>query len=413
MNLFQKTLQANRFSQTPETSAASLTTKTGQFILLQRNLLFMVAGIIFLTFISSMAYAHGMSETEKQSIIEGGNLAYLWLGATHMLSGYDHLAFVFGIIFFLTSFRDIARYVTAFTLGHSVTLIYATFNAIQLNYFLIDAIIALSVCYIAFANLDGFRKYLGINPPNMMLMIVLLGLIHGFGLSTRLQLLPLSEDQLLLNIISFNVGVELGQVSALTVMLIAIAAFRKSHFFQAFSLVTNYTLILLGGFLFLMQMHGYEHENNEELSPRTIQTQTTSLTPLATLQQAAWKDTMDIIIPARGDREYKVLLSTGSSFMYEWITDGEALFFDFHGEPSGDTTGAFQSFAKDTLAQSGGSLTASFSGTHGWYWRNNTGSAVTIRLKLKGDYQLVNKVEAPPASSSNTTEPETRHESID
>ena len=171
----------------------------------------LVFSLLIFGLLTQVVYAHGMSEADKLAIIEGGNLRYMWLGATHMLSGYDHLAFVFGIIFFLSTFRDIAKYVTAFTLGHSVTLIYATFNGIQLNYFLIDAVIALSVCYIAFANIDGFRKYLNINPPNMMLMIIGLGLIHGFGLSTRLQALPLSEDQLLLNIISFNVGIELGK----------------------------------------------------------------------------------------------------------------------------------------------------------------------------------------------------------
>ena len=181
-----------------------------------------------------------------------------------MLSGYYHLLFVCGIIFFLSTFRDIAKYVTAFTLGHSVTLIYATFNAIQLNYFLIDAVIGLSVCYIAFSNIDGFRKYLNINPPNMMFMIVSLGLIHGFGLSTRLQELPLSEDNLLLNIISFNVGIELGQISALALMLLLVAAWRKRQTFQSFSLIANYGLIAAGGLLFLMQMHGYDHTSNPE-----------------------------------------------------------------------------------------------------------------------------------------------------
>ena len=173
--------------------------------------LYLGAGLLIFSLLSQYAYAHGMSEADKLAIIAGGNLRYMWLGATHMLSGYDHLAFVFGIIFFLTSFRNIAKYVTAFTLGHSVTLIYAAFNAIQLNYFIIDAVIGLSVCYIAFANIDGFRKYLSINPPNMLLMIIGLGLIHGFGLSTRLQELPLSEDSLLLNIISFNPASNLGK----------------------------------------------------------------------------------------------------------------------------------------------------------------------------------------------------------
>ena len=174
----------------------------------------------------SQAFGHGMSEAEKQTIIDGGNLSYLWIGATHMLSGYDHLLFIFGIIFFLTKFKDIIKYITAFTLGHSATLIYATFNGIQVNYFLIDAIIALSICYIAFANLDGFKKHLGIKPPNLLVMIVGLGLIHGLGLSTRLQQLPLNQDELLMNIISFNIGIEVGQIMALTVMLLIMILIR-------------------------------------------------------------------------------------------------------------------------------------------------------------------------------------------
>lgn len=200
-----------------------------------------------------------MSEAEKESILNGGNLSYLWLGATHMLSGYDHLLFVFGIIFFLTRFKDIVKYITAFTLGHSATLIFATFNEIQVNYYLIDAIIALSVCYIAFANLDGFNKHLKIKTPNMLIMIIALGLIHGLGLSTRLQQLPLNEDQLLLNIISFNFGIELGQILALTVMLLLLAGWRKAASFSTFSLIANYGLIFAGFFLFMMQMHGYSH----------------------------------------------------------------------------------------------------------------------------------------------------------
>jgi len=209
--------------------------------------------------VASQAFGHGMSEAEKQSIIEGGNLRYMWIGATHMLSGYDHLLFVFGIIFFLTRFKDIVKYITAFTLGHSATLIFATFNGIQVNYFLIDAVIALSVCYIAFANLDGFRKYLDIKPPNLLVMIIGLGLIHGLGLSTRLQQLPLSEDQLLMNIISFNVGIEVGQILALTVMLVLLAGWRKASSFKSFSVTSNYGLIFAGLFLFMMQMHGYTH----------------------------------------------------------------------------------------------------------------------------------------------------------
>jgi len=219
---------------------------------------------IVLTLAAGVAFGHGMSEAEKQSIIEGGNLRYLWIGATHMLSGYDHLFFVFGIVFLLTRFKEIVKYITAFTLGHSATLIFATFNGIQVNYFLIDAIIALSVCYIAFANIDGFRKYLEIRPPNLLLMIVSLGLIHGLGLSTRLQQLPLSEEDLLMNIISFNLGIELGQILALTIMLLVLAGWRRRPSFQPFSRISNYGLIFAGIYLFMMQMHGYSHTTDPD-----------------------------------------------------------------------------------------------------------------------------------------------------
>lgn len=219
---------------------------------------------VALLMVSGLVFGHGMSEEEKLSITEGGNLRYLWIGATHMLSGYDHLLFVFGIIFFLTRFKDIVKYITAFTLGHSVTLIIATFNGIQINYFLIDAIIGLSVSYIAFANIDGFRKYLRLPAPNLLAMITGLGLIHGLGLSTRLQQLPLSEDQLLMNIISFNIGIEFGQIAALTAMLIALTAFRRADWFSHFSRIANYGLIFAGVYLFLMQMHGYSHVTNPD-----------------------------------------------------------------------------------------------------------------------------------------------------
>ena len=386
-----------------------------------RQLLFLLAGACIYLMLTNLALAHGMSEEEKRSIIQGGNMAYLWLGATHMLSGYDHLAFVFGIIFFLTSFRDIAKYVTAFTIGHSITLIYATFNAIQLNYFFIDAIIGLSVSYIAFSNIDGFRKYLNINPPNMMAMIVGLGLIHGFGLSTRLQMLPLSEDQLLMNIISFNIGVEIGQISALFLMLLLIAAWRKSHFFQTFSLITNYTLIFWGVFLFLMQMHGYEHTTNEELAElmggiaiaaAPAQSTLHDAENIEILKQQPWKDTITVNLPARGDKEYKLLLKTGVTFMYSWETDGDPVFYDFHGEPAGDTTGAFQSFEKSTESQATGSLTATFEGTHGWYWKNNSRLPVTITLKVKGEYQLVEPKAEPEQEKTNEDTETYKHDSL-
>jgi len=351
-----------------------------------------------------------MSEAEKQTIIEGGNLRYIWIGATHMLSGYDHLAFIFGIIFFLTRFKDIVKYITAFTLGHSITLIYATFTAIQVNYFLIDAVIALSVCYIAFANLDGFDKYLNIKAPNMMVMIFGLGLIHGLGLSTRLQQLPLSEDNLLMNIISFNIGIELGQISALAVMLVLIAAFRKSHTFKSFSKAANSFLIVVGGYLFLMQMHGYEHmANAQELASNTEPAQVTQKNER--VSHSNWKDLITVTIPALGEKEYKLHVTKGSTFVYSWKSNGEELFYDFHGEPTGDTTGYFKSFKKNTETESNGTLTALFDGTHGWYWKNNSSSAVNITLKINGNYQRIDSSKKQQIESTQQNN-DTQHDTI-
>ena len=360
-----------------------------------KSKLFPLLTVMFLvTLISQLAYGHGMSDAERQAIIEGGNLKYLWIGATHMLTGYDHLMFVFGIIFFLTNFRDIVKYVTAFTLGHSVTLIYATYNGIQLNYFLIDAVIALSVCYIAFQNIDGFRKYFDVKAPNMMMMIVGLGLVHGFGLSTRLQALPLSEDNLLMNIISFNAGIELGQISALAAMLVLVAVWRKSQSFGAHSRIANYSLIAFGLLLFLVQTHGYSHSGSSEELTASVDS---SSGILATEVVAAtgkpvesqWKDSITITIPARSGKEYKFQLVKGALLEYSWKTDSKKLFFDFHGEPKGDTTGYFESFKNSTDSQSSGSIAAPFEGTIGWYWENKSQTPVNVVLNTRGSYQMV------------------------
>lgn len=215
--------------------------------------------LLVMMLISSQLFAHGMSTAEKNSIINGGLGAYLWLGATHMLTGYDHLLFVFGVVFLLSRFMDVVKYVTGFTVGHTITLIAATYTGLKVNYLLIDAAIALSVCYIAFVNIGGFKKYFNMQAPNLLITVVVIGLVHGVGLSTRLQDLPLDQSRLLLQILSFNVGVELGQIGALFVMLIIIRIFRKLFVEQSFLVVSQMTLIIAGGLLFLMQMHTYMH----------------------------------------------------------------------------------------------------------------------------------------------------------
>jgi len=205
------------------------------------------------------AFAHGMSVADQARMLEAGYLEYLSLGASHMLTGHDHLLFLLGVIFLLTRFGDIVRFITAFTVGHSLTLLFATLLKIQADYYLVDALIALTVCYKAFDNLDGFRRYLEVRSPNLLWMVFGFGLIHGFGLSTRLQQLPLGDDGIVLRILAFNVGVELGQVIALAGMMVLLAGWRRTPSFEKFSRAANVGLLIAGALLLLMQLHGYQH----------------------------------------------------------------------------------------------------------------------------------------------------------
>lgn len=211
--------------------------------------------------ISGVALAHGLSEDARQRMIEGGNFEYLRLGAEHMITGFDHLLFLFGVMFFLTRPIDIIKFVTAFTIGHTVTLILATYLQITANYYLVDAFIAVTVAYIGFQNLEGFRKFLNTASPNLLLMVLLFGFVHGFGLSTRLQQMPVAENGgMLMHILSFNLGVELGQVLALFVMLGVLRYWQRLSHFPVISKVANSGLVVLGALLLTMQLHGYSHQ---------------------------------------------------------------------------------------------------------------------------------------------------------
>ena len=213
-----------------------------------------------------LALAHGISAEDQQRMLDAGYLHYIELGARHMLTGYDHLLFLFGVVFFLASFKDVVKFVTVFTLGHSITLVFATLFQITWNYYLIDAIIAVSVMYKAFDNNGGFQKHFQMASPNLLWMVFGFGLLHGFGLSTRLQQLPLGDDplQMLWRILSFNVGVELGQIAALTVMVGALALWRHRPSFKRFSYAANLALFYGGVYLLFTQLHGYQHDSHPD-----------------------------------------------------------------------------------------------------------------------------------------------------
>jgi hypothetical protein len=205
------------------------------------------------------ASAHNVSRRDATFVQsnQGAAIApFLYLGAKHMVTGYDHLLFLVGVIFFLYRLRDVVQYVSLFTVGHSLTLLGGVLGGIHANSYLVDAIIGFSVVYKAFDNMDGFRRFLGFQ-PNTRLAVLTFGLFHGFGLATKLQEFTLAKNGLVTNIVSFNVGVEIGQVLALTGVLIALSYWRTRPGFLQHAFLTN-TLLMVGGFMLVgYQLTGY------------------------------------------------------------------------------------------------------------------------------------------------------------
>ena len=181
---------------------------------------------------------------------------FLYLGAKHMVTGYDHLLFLFGVIFFLYRMRDVAIYVTCFAVGHSITLLTGVLSGIHVNPYIVDALIGLSVVSKAFDNLDGFKTLLGFQ-PNTKIAVLVFGLIHGFGLATKLQDFNLSPDGLVPNMISFNVGVELGQLVALSLILLVMTQWRRTSGFLRHASLVNVLLMTAGFVLIGYQLAGY------------------------------------------------------------------------------------------------------------------------------------------------------------
>jgi hypothetical protein len=198
------------------------------------------------------------AEFLKQS--QGAQIVpFIYLGAKHMVTGYDHLLFLFGVIFFLYRLKDVAVYVTCFAVGHSITLLTGVLSAVHLNPFIVDAIIGLSVVYKAFDNLDGFRTLFGFQ-PNTKAAVLAFGLVHGFGLATKLQDLHLSANGLVGNMLSFNVGVELGQLIALSIILMAMTWWRGTADFVKHAVAANVVVMTLGFVLMGYQIAGYVTE---------------------------------------------------------------------------------------------------------------------------------------------------------
>ena len=214
---------------------------------------------VLIAIASTTLSAHGVAGKDAVFLqgLQGTAIGpLLYLGAKHMVTGYDHLLFLVGVIFFLYRLTDVIKYVSLFTLGHSITLLGGVLGGIHANAYLIDAVIGFSVVYKAFENMDGFRRFFGVQPDTRVAVLVF-GLFHGFGLATKLQEFELSPNGLVANIVSFNVGVEIGQGVALTGILIALTYWRTRHGFLRHAFATN-ALVMAGGLLLVAyQLSGY------------------------------------------------------------------------------------------------------------------------------------------------------------
>lgn len=218
-----------------------------------------VFAALSLGILSGVLRAHGVEEDDK-AFIEGAQgvqfIPYLYLGAKHMVTGYDHLLFLAGVIFFLYRMRDVGIYVSLFAVGHSVTLLAGVLLDIRANAYIVDAIIGLSVVYKAFDNLDGFNRWLGWS-PNQKAAVLVFGFFHGFGLATKLQEMAISDDGLIANLVAFNVGVEIGQLLALAAILLAMNAWRRTASFKQHAVLANAALMCAGFVLIGYQLTGY------------------------------------------------------------------------------------------------------------------------------------------------------------
>ncbi len=200
-------------------------------------------------FVSAQVLAHSIASDDASFVLSVDGPAimpFIYLGAKHMVTGYDHLLFLVGVIFFLYRPKHVVQYVTLFALGHSITLLSGVLANWQVNAYLIDAVIGFSIVYKAFENIGGF-KLLPFQ-PNTRVAVFVFGLFHGLGLATKLQEFELSENGLIINIISFNVGVEIGQILALSAIFIFLSAWRTSASFLKHAYTTN-TALMTGGFL--------------------------------------------------------------------------------------------------------------------------------------------------------------------
>jgi hypothetical protein len=232
---------------------------TTQYVRLYWQSALSLALVILCCALPVPAAAHGITEKDAAFVAQSAGahiVPFLYLGAKHMVTGYDHLLFLFGVVFFLYRPKDVITYVSLFSAGHSTTLLIGVLAGVHVNAYLVDALIGLSVVYIVFDNLGGFPKLFGFQ-PSTKLAVLAFGLIHGFGLATKVQELSPHPDGLVANIIAFNVGVELGQLLALGLVLIGMMWWRRTATFSRYATITNFIILIAGFALAEYQLAGY------------------------------------------------------------------------------------------------------------------------------------------------------------
>ena len=226
---------------------------------LRQSLIVFTTSLLVLIAFATSAYAHAVTPGDAgyiQEIFGVHIISFIYLGAKHMITGYDHILFLLGVVFFLYHMKDVAIYVSIFAVGHSVTMIAGVWFGWGINAYIIDAIIGLSVVYKALDNLGLYQKWLGFQ-PNTKAATLIFGLFHGTGLASKILDYQLSEDGLLANLLAFNVGVEVGQILALFVILIVMGYWRRSPNFMRQASVANIIMVGLGLLLTYQQIAGY------------------------------------------------------------------------------------------------------------------------------------------------------------
>lgn len=221
-----------------------------------RHALFAAAALCLM---AGAAAAHNVTEGDAGYIQEiwGVNIIpFLYLGAKHMVTGYDHILFLFGVVFFLYKMKDVGLYVSLFAVGHSTTMLLGVWFGWGINAYVIDAIIGLSVIYKALDNLGAYQRWFGFQ-PNTKVATLIFGLFHGTGLATKILDYDIASDGLLPNLLAFNVGVEIGQLCALAVILIVMGYWRRKPAFLAQAYTANVVMMAAGFILFGMQVTGY------------------------------------------------------------------------------------------------------------------------------------------------------------